>query len=358
MCKNIYSFGTWKKPFARYLTALFHKLPLVFVFYSKKRFNNDIKKIIYPIRNNYNTVIIEDSHMVRFVPEFNLLEKTQIIYIPFDFLYLQFKRIGLSSKSIFSKFYHLLTAKKLLKYEPLFYTYFDKIIFVSNEDRKLYFEKHPNSKVNIEVIPMGINLLNNVEEDNILSTTENSILFIGNMNYEPNRLAVHWFQYNVYEILKERISNIKWYIVGFDADKYFKFDDPSIQVYSSVSSLRPFILNSKIIISPLNVGTGVKNKILDSMALSKVVVGSKLSFDGIDIEDKKHALIAYEPKDYVKYISLLFNNEELRKEIEKNAFEFIKENFSMEKIMEKWRKAIYNYKILSPIFIILELLRR
>ena len=56
------------------------------------------------------------------------------------------------------------------------------------------------------------------------------------------------------------------------------------------------------LISPLNVGTGVKNKVLEAMAFSKVVIGSELSFDGIDIVDGEHAIIAKEPNNYIENI--------------------------------------------------------
>lgn len=340
MCENVITFKARKNLLFRYLTAIFHKLPLVFVLYSNSSFRNDIYPLIEKNLHSYDAIIISDSHMARFISKFNLSNNTLKVFVPMDYLYLQFKRIADVTNNVLSKFYHWLTSKKLLRYEHQIYRSFDKVIFVSSKDKELFEKQHPELSDRITNVPIGIELPKYSMIEPASPQLSNSIVFVGNMNYEPNRIAVNWFYKEVFLKLRKKIKGITWLIVGKDADKYITIKNPSIKIHSSVPSVERFILKSTLVISPLQGGTGLKNKVLEAMGFSKVVVGSPISFDGINIEQCIHAVIAAEPDDYISNIESLLKDSIKRKKIEREAYLFVKENFEMSIVLEKWRSLI------------------
>ncbi len=77
------------------------------------------------------------------------------------------------------------------------------------------------------------------------------------------------------------------------------------------------------------------------MACGKVVIGSKMSFEGINAEHGKHCYIidSENPAVWAKAIKELSQNTTKIKEIGEAASLFIRENFTWKQVAEAYQKA-------------------
>lgn len=67
----------------------------------------------------------------------------------------------------------------------------------------------------------------------------------------------------------------------------------------------PIIANSILLVSPLFSGAGVKVKVVEALACGTPVLGTEMSFEGIDSCFKKFMLDAENAADFVKTINRL-----------------------------------------------------
>ena len=211
--KNIFIF---KKPFFLYkilniLKSLFFFQPMQFgLFYSSKmeKFINDnainydliffyhIRSSQYLPKNYYGKKIIEMGDL--YSKNYNQTFKALNIFNPLKYIY----------------FLESLLVKKL---EIKIFNEFDKIILFSNKEikkiDKLYKKKI--SQINISI--------DKINKKYLFSKKNNKILFIGNLKYLPNILAVKNFTKNILSKLKKDIPNIKFEVVGeiYNFDKLF-----------------------------------------------------------------------------------------------------------------------------------------
>jgi glycosyltransferase involved in cell wall biosynthesis len=339
-CKNVYTFEISNRFYKRAFSALFHPLPLVYTLYNLETLKQAITPLLTQHSHDYAAVIVADSHCAMFVNELGLPEHVKKIFIASDYVTLMYYRIYKITNDLPSRFYHWLTFQKLRVFEPRVYQKYDEIVYVSYNDKVFFSRKHPVLGERITVIPNGIDFKKFQHCKSSATEKTLSLLFVGNMNYVPNRQAAQWFYDNVFSTIKLHNSEIRYTIVGRDADRYLKFDDDRINIKSSVPSVIPYYKGATLVVSPLQSGTGLKNKVVEAMACGKVVIGSKLSFDGIPVKSGTHAVIAESANDYLEAIKYYLDHLEDRSKLQTAASALIKKHFDLVNIVSMWKKLI------------------
>ena len=76
----------------------------------------------------------------------------------------------------------------------------------------------------------------------------------------------------------------------------------NIEYLGFVDNPYPIIANAKALISPLFTGAGVKVKVIDALACGTPVIGTDISFEGIDEDFSSFMLLANTPEEFVHKI--------------------------------------------------------
>ena len=92
---------------------------------------------------------------------------------------------------------------------------------------------------------------------------------------------------------------------------------------------------------PLLSGSGIRIKILEAMAMRKVVICSTIAASGLGVTNGKHLFFAGSADDYLKILGSLLQNSLLMEETGHNARQFVLENFDN---LELSKKLICFYK--------------
>jgi sugar transferase (PEP-CTERM/EpsH1 system associated) len=120
------------------------------------------------------------------------------------------------------------------------------------------------------------------------------LVFTGAMDYWPNIDAVEWFVLQVLPMLRAQIPTLQFCIAGARPSEpvlaLARFS--GVMVTGAVPDIRPYIYHAALAVAPLRIARGVQNKVLEAMALGKLVIVSPQAAEGIEAEHGKHFLIA------------------------------------------------------------------
>jgi glycosyltransferase involved in cell wall biosynthesis len=157
------------------------------------------------------------------------------------------------------------------------------------------------------------------------------------MNYYPNVDAVLFFVREVLPKLRTKVD-VKFFIVGKNpSPEVFSLHNGSdVIVTGTVDDVRKYISDSELIVVPLRMGSGLRNKVIQAMACGKCVIATKEACEGLNVKDGENILIADTPEEFVEKILMVFDNKNLRLKIEKNARKYVENNFSYDIIKKKW----------------------
>lgn len=299
----------------------------------KEKLLNLVKKLNFDIIFfNFLTTVIYS----------NFIDKNKIKFLHYyDAMSMLFYRNFLVEKNLIKKIYWYNQYKKLLNYEFKLQNWFNKIAVVSQKDKDWLCENAKISRQKLEVIPNGVDIEyfyykfnKNFKEEQL------SLLFRGIMNFKPNVDACLYFLKEIYPLIKKEIPNIKIYIVGpnpsYDILEYAK-KEKNIIVTGYVEDIREYILKCKINVCPMISGSGIKNKILESLAMGTPSVITSIAKEGIpELEDGKNVLIADTPADFANKIKMLFENKDLYYKIAYNGRKLVEEKYTWNKVAQRF----------------------
>jgi sugar transferase (PEP-CTERM/EpsH1 system associated) len=207
---------------------------------------------------------------------------------------------------------------------------FDLSIVVSSIDRRLLESRSVKAK--IAVIPNG------VDTESFrplpLSYHQDYISFFGNMDYGPNRDAALYFCRRIFPIIKSRLPEAKFLIVGRDPSEELRklSSDPNIIVTGYVASVIPYYERSSVVVVPLRAGGGTRGKILEAMALGRPVVSTSLGAEGLEVTHKENIMIADRPEDFATITVELMRNGSFKSVLIESARKFVESYHSWRKI--------------------------
>jgi glycosyltransferase involved in cell wall biosynthesis len=131
--------------------------------------------------------------------------------------------------------------------------------------------------------------------------------FIGS-SFAANRQSIQYFIDHVLPLILKRRPTFKLLIGGTICDDIA--DHPSIEKLHFIADLKQAFRRAPISINPTTAGTGVKIKLLESMAHGVPVVTTSKGLEGLNLEDL-HGVIAVEdgdPQAFADAVITLFDN--------------------------------------------------
>jgi len=168
---------------------------------------------------------------------------------------------------------------------------------------------------------------------------EKFLLFVADFKYRPNALAAEHIINNTSGHIPDEFKIV---MAGPGLPDPLQQSLPENVVYLGfVDDLSPLIAKSFGIYAPIHIGTGIKNKILEAMAASKIVFTTPLGNDGIHAEHMSEIAIFETDAEFIACLVNISHDENLRQSIEQRAKMKIDADFSDNKISDQWREIIH-----------------
>jgi glycosyltransferase involved in cell wall biosynthesis len=235
----------------------------------------------------------------------------------------------------------LLTHMRLMmarRYESWMFTPYQRTVVVSDKDAVKLQELAPGLAV--EVIPNGVDLEKFAPASGEPDVP--TLLFTGNYEYGPNLDAARCLINEIFPSVKRAIPDAELYIVGTNPPEELRAVGlPGVHVTGRVPDLRPYFEGASVYVSPLRLGAGIKNKILEAMAMQTAIVATSLSCDGIAVQDGEHLRIADDPAAMVQAVLDLLQHPDRRRALAASGRRLIEAQYTWQRVAEDY-EALYD----------------
>ena len=231
------------------------------------------------------------------------------------------------------KFIFQLEANRLKDYERRIFNYFEFQTIISKQDQD--YISHPDQKKMI-VMPNGID---DYYFESLKVEKKYDLVFVGNLNYPPNIDAIH---YLLNEILPS-LPHLTLLISGANPSTKLLHQialSPNTTITGWVDDIRQSYLQGEILIAPMQIGTGMQNKILEAMALGVPSITTTLANNAIMAQHKETIWVADTKEELVLGLETLLSDKALYEKIKGNAKEFVRERYNWNTIIEVLSKSI------------------
>ncbi len=158
-------------------------------------------------------------------------------------------------------------------------------------------------------------------KDTFVFRNAKDIAFIGNSNHFPNLEGMTWFCKDVVPILKDNGYKGNIYITGeWDNDSQRMLQQMCAEIVFTgfVDDIGEF-LNGKISIVPIRIGSGMRMKILDSIAACAPIVTTTKGCEGLSMVNGEDCIIADGKEDFANAIMKLQTDVSVQKKLASNS---------------------------------------
>ena len=192
---------------------------------------------------------------------------------------------------------------------------------------------HPSR---IAVIPNGVDL------DYLQFREERQagrLVFTGNMSWPPNVDAARYFATEIFPAIRARVPTAEFWIVGADPSPDVRVLSglPGVHVTGTVRDLRPWVWSAAVYVSPLRFGAGVKNKILEAMALGAPIVATPSSITGTPLVHNRHLLVTEDGPGMANTVLGVLQSEALGRALAKEARREVELNYTWKSVAHRMR---------------------
>jgi glycosyltransferase involved in cell wall biosynthesis len=296
-------------------------------------FSSDYDRILTRIltENSYDVVHLESLFMTPYISTIRRNSTAQIVLRSHNLEHLIWERLANTAGNKAKKLYLKHLASKLKKYEKRTINEVDGIAAISFEDTERFIDL--KCKVPMITIPFGIDLENYPLTKNKFNKTV-TLFHLGAMNWAPNLEAVNWFLDQMWDKIAD--LPVKLHLGGREMpDSLRKLDSAQIKIHATVENAVDFMSQYNIMIVPLLSGSGMRVKIIEGMALGRIVITTTVGAEGIDCEDGKNILIANSPDQFYDHIKKVIEDSEFAKSISINARKLVEEKYNNTQIIQQ-----------------------
>lgn len=222
--------------------------------------------------------------------------------------------------------------KRMRRYEREIYGRITNISLISDRDRS-YILNNIQQNCNPVIIPNYVLDLGYKENRKQI---ENTITFIGKMDYQPNTNSVLYFMNQILPRIKAKYPNVRFHVIGGYASKKLQemFDDAGVIYHGFVEDAAYYLQSSAIVIAPMVSGAGIQNKIIQSMYLECAVITSLIGADGLANLCGDELLVYTSDDRFVELLEYYLDKDHIneRAEIGRRAREYVISNYGYEKV--------------------------
>ncbi len=302
--------------------------------YHAERFiSEEFKKRLAAVldKEQFDVVQLEVLFMAPYVETIRRHSKAMIVLRAHNVEHKIWERIAKDTKSPLKRWYINHLAKTLKEFELNALETVDGIAAITRKDAA-FFRKYCSKPV-ID-IPFGVY----PEQFDPKYEIEGKPKFyhIGSMNWMPNEEGIRWFVDEVLPKTVEKVPDFVYHLAGRSMPEWLtSMKNPHVDVVGEVPDAKEFVTNHDIAIVPLLSGSGIRIKIIESMALGKTVITTRVGAEGILYDEEVNIIIAENKAKMVEAIRSLNENPETAVRIGQAARKLVEETYDNRKIIAR-----------------------
>lgn len=341
-CKKVKVFRRSKSPWTlkNLLLSQFGWYPLVVV-------RNFSMKERRAVANELNSVKYDLIHAEAFyvMPH---IPKTDVptILVEQTIEYMVYKHYVDNEVPFYLKPFYMLDVMKLKFWEQYYWKQADRLVAVSEEDKKAMQKLIKG--IEVDIIPNGVDSAFYNAKKIDRKNPPRVMYGVTNFEWLQNIEAVDLLINKVWPTIHKSVKDAKLWIVGRKIPQNIldlaKRGD--IEVTESITDARDAYKSSYVMVTPIKGSGGTRLKILEALAAGLPVVSTSIGVAGLNIINGKEAIIEDTMQGLAKQTIRLLKDKTLANKIGLAGKEFVKNNYDWESVVRLHDK-IYDQAIKS-----------
>lgn len=230
------------------------------------------------------------------------------------------------------RWYLNLLSSRLKTFELNVLNEVDALVPITSEDDSEF--KNLDVSTKAQIVPIGVDTTS-IEFNEVYSDSIH-LYHLGAMDWAPNIEGIEWFLDKIWPKIEQEFPSIKCYLAGRKMPKHLiERTNGNLHVQGRVDSLEEFNKDKNVAVIPLLSGSGMRVKILEALALGKIVITTTLGATGIPFQEGKNILIADTPEQFVDKIRFLKDNPDRLVSIGKEARKLVENEFDLKQVTSK-----------------------
>jgi glycosyltransferase involved in cell wall biosynthesis len=280
--------------------------------------------------NDFDVVQLETVYMAHYLPVIRQHSKAKIVMRAHNVEHEIWEGVARNTRSVFKKWYLRNQNRRLAAFEIGQLQRYDGLLAITERDRSV-FQKSGFVKPAL-VAPVGITP-DDYQPDYQCFEQIQTIGFIGALDWMPNQEGVVWFIENVWKKLRQRYPCLHFHVAGKNTPDWLRQKATQGVIFEGeVESAIRFMNAHPILVAPLFSGSGIRVKILEGMALGRVLISTSIGIEGIPATSGKQGFIANDENGFLESIAYCIENQLIAKQIGETARRFIASHFDNRRI--------------------------
>ena len=282
-------------------------------------------------KEQFDVVQLEMLYMAPYVETIREHSKAMIVLRAHNVEHKIWERIAKETKFFVKRWYINHLAKTLKEYELNALETVDGIAAITRKDAA-FFRKYCSKPI-ID-IPYGVYPEEFVPKYEIEGKPK--FYHIGSMNWMPNAEGIRWFIDEVLPKTVEKVPDFVYHLAGRSMPEWLTtLKNPHVNVIGEVPDAKEFVANHDVAIVPLLSGSGIRIKIIESMAMGKTVITTLVGAEGILYDEEVNIIIAENIAKMVEVIRAINANPEIAVRIGQAARKLVEETYDNRKIIAR-----------------------
>ena len=290
------------------------------------------KKLVETLqKEKFDIVQIEMIYMAPYIETIRSNSDAMIILRAHNVEHLIWDRIA--RKTIFppKKWYLNHLVKTLKKYEMSVLDEVDGIAAITYRDAAFFRGKTSTPVIDI---PYGVNPDDFVPSYEVKDKP--NFYHIGSMNWMPNEEGIKWFLNNVWGEFVKKEPDAQLYLAGRHMPQWLKkTKKQNVHIIGEVEDAQEFIRENDIAVVPLLSGSGIRIKIIESMAMGKTVITTMIGAEGIQYSEYENIIIADSASKMVETMRKMRKEPKEAERIGQNARKLVEYIYDNKKIIDR-----------------------
>jgi len=307
--------------------------------FESKEFNNKLIELLQ--NNHFDVVQLETLYLTPYIDTIKEHSKAIVAMRSHNVEFEIWERISANTKFLPKKWYLSHLTKKLKNFELTHLNDYDYLVAVTDRDLKRF--KKLGYKNGAMASPIGLQIDRYTENPSSLNGKD--ISFIGSMDWLPNIEGLEWFLNNVWPIFSAQNPEVKFHIAGRNTPNWVSnLNLSNVVVHGEVPDAVEFIQKYPITVVPLFSGSGMRVKILEGLALGRVVVSTTVGKEGIEANHGEQIFVADTAEEFVAVLNECMKDLPLMQTVADNAVALIKDRYdhkdNARQLLEKYKSLL------------------
>lgn len=330
-CKKIYLCRRAKKPWQlnNIMKAVLSPLPFLII----RNYSEEAKKTITELleKDHFDVIHAETFYIMPHIPN----TKVPIILVEQTIEYKVYQHF-VNSLPFYLRWLFYLDIVKLKRWERFYWRKANVVATVSHSDEEIIKELEPDIKTTI--VPNGAGDEMIAKKLYTKNLKKPYVIFQGNFNWLQNVEAAKYLARSIYPKLIKVIPGIQVVISGQNAQKISSLKKNGVIIIDIKSddfqTVQSVFSKATLFIAPIFGPGGTRLKILAAMASGIPVISTKTGMEGLEVENKRHVLIANNEDDFVKAVLSIVSHRSQYETIRKNAYNLVREAYNWQTIAQ------------------------